>query len=63
MAMAKDQRAPRGDVIEIAIAIDVDEVGPLAAVDDDGLPTDAAKRPRRAVDTAGDDGRRPRREP
>src|SRR5262245_32999324 len=55
MAMAQDERPPRADVIEIPIAVDVEEIRPFAALDERRLPADGAERARRAVDAAGDE--------
>ena len=38
MGMAEDERPPGADVIEVAIAVDVEEVGPFAAGDEHRLP-------------------------
>ena len=44
MAVAEDQRPPRADVIEVAIAVDVEEIGPFAAGDEERLAADARRR-------------------
>ena len=59
MAMPEDHRPPRADVVEVAIAVDVDQPGPLAALEEDRLAADRPERPRRAVHAAGDQPFRP----
>ena len=51
--MAQNHRPPGTDVIDVAIAIDVEQIGALAALEKDRLAADAAKSPGRAVDAAG----------
>ena len=53
MRMPENQRAPGAAVIEIAIAVDVDEVSAFARGDEDRLPADAAEGPSRTIDAAG----------
>ena len=55
VAVAEDQRPPRADVVEVAVAVDVEEVRPLAAGDEQRLAADGAERAGRAVDAAGDE--------
>src|SRR5262252_4585439 len=55
MAMAKDQRPPGADVIQVAIAVEVENVRPVTALDERRLPADCTERPRRAIDAAGND--------
>jgi hypothetical protein len=45
MGVTEDERAPGAAVIEVAIAIDVDEVGALAPGDEDRLAADSAESP------------------
>ncbi len=52
MRVAKDKRAPGATVIEIAVAIDVEEVRACAARDKDRLPADAAEGARGTIDAA-----------
>jgi len=40
------------DIIEIAIAIYVKEIGATSGIDEDGLATHASKGPHRAVDAS-----------
>ena len=53
-AVAEDERAPRADVIEVLIAVDVEEIRPFAAGDEDRLAADGAEGAGRTVDAAGD---------
>ena len=53
--MAEDQRAPRADVVDVAIAVDVVEIGRFAALEKDRLAADAAERAGRTIDAAGDE--------
>src|SRR5262245_59387184 len=55
MTVAEDERAPRADIIEIGIAVEVGEVSTLTASDEDRLAPDAAEGPGRTVHPAGDD--------
>ena len=41
--MAQDHRAPRADVVDVAVAIDVVEVGPFARAMNGGSPPTAPK--------------------
>ena len=43
MAVAEDQRSPRGDIIEVAVAIDVEEERAFTAGDERRLAADGAK--------------------
>src|SRR2546430_255173 len=54
MAVAQDQRAPRTDVVEVAVAVDVDQKRTFTPCDKDGLAADGAKCAGRAVHAAGD---------
>jgi hypothetical protein len=54
MAMSQDVRPPRADVIDEPVAVDVEQKRPFAAFEKQWLAPDSAKRPRRAVDAAGD---------
>ena len=53
MGVPQDHRPPGADVIDVAIAVDVEQIGPFAAREENRLAADAAKRPRRAVHAAG----------
>src|SRR5262249_15452320 len=55
VAVPKDERAPRTDVMEVAVAVDVVEIRPLAACDVNRMPADGAESTGRAVDAAGDE--------
>ena len=55
MGVAEDHRSPGADVIEVAIAVDIDQVGPFGVVDEDRLAADAAERPGGAVHSPGDE--------
>src|SRR5262249_9689716 len=50
MAMSEDERSPRADVIEITVAIDVDQIRPSASLDEWRLAAHAAECPGRTVD-------------
>ena len=54
MGVPVDQRAPGADVVDEAVAVDVDEFGALAAGDEDRLAADRAHRAHGRVDAAGD---------
>ena len=54
MRVAQNHRAPRADVIDVRVAVDVVEVGPCGAGDERRFAADRAERPRRAVDAARD---------
>lgn len=56
MGVAQDHRSPGTDVIEVAIAIKVVEVGALTALKEDGLAADAAKCAGGAIHAAGHEG-------
>ena len=55
VAVAEDHRPPRADEVEVAVAVEVEEVRPVAAGDEERRAADRAERPGRAVDAAGDD--------
>ena len=53
MRVAADQRAPRADPVDVAMAVDVDQLEALAAIDEDRvLAADRAHRPHGGVDPA-----------
>src|SRR5690606_13486764 len=54
VSMPEDVRPPRADVIDEAVAIDVEEVRAIGAVDDRGVSADAAERAGGTVHAAGD---------
>ena len=51
--MAQDHRAPRADVVDVLVAVDVEEIGPLSPRHKRRLAAHRPKRPCRAVHTAG----------
>src|SRR5207245_8496376 len=51
--VTEDQRSPGTEEIEVRPAVDVPDAGALTARDEERLTADAAKRPDRAVDAAG----------
>ena len=53
MAVAQDHRPPGADVVDVAVAVDVEQIGALAALEEDRLAADAAEGPGRAVHAAG----------
>ena len=54
VGVPEDHRPPGADVIEVAIAVDIDEVGPFGMIDEDRLAPHPAERPGRAVHAPGD---------
>ena len=55
VAMAEQQRTPGADVIDVLVAIDVEDVRPLAARDENGVAADAAESADGGIDAAGND--------
>ena len=51
--MAENHRSPGKDVIEVAVAVEIEEIGPFGPIDENRLAADAAKRPGGTVDAAG----------
>ena len=47
--VAVDERAPRADPVDVAVVVDVDELGALGAVDEDRVAADRAHRADRRV--------------
>src|SRR5262245_25468649 len=47
--MPQNERSPGTDVIDVPIAIDIQQIGSRAAFDDNRLPANSTKRPRRAI--------------
>ena len=43
MGMSVDQRAPGADVVDVAVAVDVPDFGPLPAIDKDRISPDRAR--------------------
>ena len=56
--VAEDHRPPRPDVVDVAVAVDVDEPRALALAEEDGRSADGAKGAHRGVHPAGDDALR-----
>src|SRR5262249_8015939 len=54
MAMPEDERAPRADIVEISVAVEIEEVRPFTAGNEDRLAADSTESAGRAVDAAGD---------
>src|SRR5262245_35152409 len=54
MGMSQDQRSPGADVIEILVPVDIKEMGPGPARDEQRLATDRAEGPCRTVHAAGE---------
>ena len=52
MGMPQNHRPPGADVVDVAIAIEIVEIGPCGALEEDRLAADAAKRPGRTVHAA-----------
>ena len=52
MTMSQDHRAPRSDVVDVAIAVDVEQIGTFAPLEDDRLATHRPERSRRTVHAA-----------
>ena len=61
MRVAEDQRPPGEDVVEIAVAVDVDEVRALAALDEERVAADRAERAHRRARRRRASAREPRR--
>ena len=59
VTVAEDHRSPGADVVEVAVAVDVEQIGPRGAVEEDRLAADAAERPGGAVHSAGHELPRP----
>src|SRR5258708_2273950 len=57
MGVPQDVRSPRADVIDVAVAVDVIEASPFAALDEQRLAAHSSEGPGGAVDPAGDDPR------
>src|SRR6185503_714670 len=54
----EDQRAPGADPIHVAVAVDVDQLAALTALDEDRVAPDLPHRPNRTVHPAGKDAQR-----
>ena len=53
MGVPKNHRPPGADVIDVAIAIEIEQIRPFAAREKNRLAADAAESPRRAIHAAG----------
>ena len=53
MGVSENHGAPGEDIIEIAVAVDVEKAGPIAAFKEDWFAAHAAEGSGRAVDPAG----------
>ena len=63
MSVAEDQRAPGAHPVDVAVAVDVDQLEALAALDEDRVvAADRAHRPNGRVDPARQEPRGPREE-
>jgi hypothetical protein len=58
VGVAVDERPPRADVVDVAVAVHVEELGSLGVADEDGVAPDRAHGPHRGVDPAGQDRER-----
>ncbi len=59
LGVAEDQRAPGADPVEVAVAVDVEQLAALAALDEDRVAADLPHRPHRRVDAARQHSLRP----
>ncbi len=59
MRMPEDHRAPRADVVEVAVAVDVPDVAPTCPLDEDGLAANGTPGADGTVDASGDAFHRP----
>jgi hypothetical protein len=50
--MAEDEWSPRENVVDVAVAVHVDDVGAFAPIDEERRPSDGAKRAHRGADAA-----------
>ena len=53
MRVAEDHRAPGAYIIDVFVAIDIEDPGTFGPGDEQGAALDAAERPNRRVDPAG----------
>ena len=60
-AVPQQQRSPRAHVIDVGIAVDVEDARAFAALDESRDSADAAKRPHRRIHAAGNHLLRPRK--
>ena len=59
VSVTQNQGTPGADVVQIAVAVDVHEVGSARARDEDRIPADEAHRPHGAVHAPGQELLRP----
>ena len=59
MGVPQDQRAPRADVVDVNLAVDVGEPGARGPGHEKGRSANGAERPDRRIDPTGEDGPRP----
>ena len=53
MRVPEDKRPPGEDVIDVAVAVDVEKPGPFPALDEQRLASDRLERPHRRIDSPG----------
>ena len=53
MGVPVDERPPGAHVVDVVVAVDVDDLGAVAALDEDRVAADRPHRPHRRVDPAG----------
>src|SRR5205814_3245500 len=54
VSMPQDHRPPRGDVVEVVVPIDVDDMAAARLADEERVAADALESAHRTVDAAGD---------
>ena len=53
MAVAEDHRAPGADIVDVAVAVDIEQVRPVRALDEERLAAHRLERAHRRIDAAG----------
>jgi len=53
VVVTDDHRTPRADVVDVAVAIDVEQIGTVGTLDEEGLAADRLEGAHRRVDAAG----------
>jgi hypothetical protein len=53
VGVAEDERAPGAHVVDVVVAVDVDDLGAVPALDEDRVAADRPHRAHRRVDAAG----------
>ena len=53
MGVAEDHRAPGSTIVDVAVAVEIEQICTFAAFDEDRLAADAAKRPGGTIHAAG----------